>query len=715
MKIDIHVHTKKVKSGDSDSRAIEPKDFCDTISKTDVEICAITNHNHFDKNQYDSIVALSEPSFQTWPGVELDVIENNKRGHLIVVVNPKNSEKFNDLLNTLTAGKSADSFSISMGEIAQLFDPLDPIYIPHYLSKKPSISDDEIQVLTDKVTNKKRILKEATNSISAGIFVSHGHKSIYGSDIQDWNDYVNLSQNLPDLRLPVESFEQFCLLLDRDDSTINTILQKKNHEEITIRPFKEDTDPIIVEIFDDLNVLFGSKGTGKTEILKSLSEYYNNNGYKTSVYESNDVSLDARYDIGGKEFKLNKEELNINLCADEISLIRNATEGSVTSLKKYHEHFSKEEKNKISNRIKVFGFSIVDSVGSDTRFKEINDFKKELNSFKDYIKSNPLYKEIIEDDLFETLSETLDRVEDKVENSFENAFVKNNTIRLFNHLIKVFVAEKARKVGQPEKPLTTGFLEYARSRIEIEIALKKIINSLNHKFKPKAEFVGDLGQKGKLFCKTILVIENGKIPRDSELKPVTSVSKTPQREVAKQFETILNEVYSPNLFKQVSELNRIEHSSTISSVEDLLQFKKFFEVNFIPYKPSNGESAMILLHQELSENKDIYLIDEPEKSLGNDYINDFIVPLLKKHAYSGKRVIIATHDANIAVRTLPYKSIYRAHAMNCYHTYMGNPFSNNLVCSEKEVDDLDWKETSMRTLEGGKKAFGERGKIYAEL
>jgi hypothetical protein len=25
---------------------------------------------------------------------------------------------------------------------------------------------------------------------------------------------------------------------------------------------------------------------------------------------------------------------------------------------------------------------------------------------------------------------------------------------------------------------------------------------------------------------------------------------------------------------------------------------------------------------------------------------------------------------------------------------------------------LDWKEFSMKTLEGGKEAFGERGKIY---
>jgi len=354
-------------------------------------------------------------------------------------------------------------------------------------------------------------------------------------------------------------------------------------------------------------------------------------------------------------------------------------------------------------------------VGLAARVKEINDFKKKLIEFRKYLNSTPLFKELIENELFDILLETLDKVRDKIENGFEREFIKSNAIRLFNQLIAIFVTEISRKTGQPEKPTTTGFLNYARNRIEIEISLNKIIKSINHKFNPKAEFVGDLGKKGKLFCKTILVIEDGKIPRDSELKTVTGVNKTPQREVAKKFESILKDVYSQNLFEQISELNSIENSSTISSIEDLLLFKRFFEVNFVPYKPSNGESAMILLHQELSESKDIYLIDEPEKSLGNDYINDFNVPLLKKHAYSGKRVVIATHDANIAVRTLPYKSIYRAHAMNCYHTYMGNPFSNSLVCRTEDVDNLDWKETSMRTLEGGKEAFGERGKIYAEL
>lgn len=47
-----------------------------------------------------------------------------------------------------------------------------------------------------------------------------------------------------------------------------------------------------------------------------------------------------------------------------------------------------------------------------------------------------------------------------------------------------------------------------------------------------------------------------------------------------------------------------------------------------------------------------------------------------------------------------------------YSTYVGNPFSNNLVNLDNGSDQLDWKKVSMKTLEGGEEAFGERGKIY---
>lgn len=42
MKLDIHVHTRKIKSGDAPTRNIETDKFIDILKDTDVKILAIT-------------------------------------------------------------------------------------------------------------------------------------------------------------------------------------------------------------------------------------------------------------------------------------------------------------------------------------------------------------------------------------------------------------------------------------------------------------------------------------------------------------------------------------------------------------------------------------------------------------------------------------------------------------------------------------------------
>ncbi len=69
-------------------------------------------------------------------------------------------------------------------------------------------------------------------------------------------------------------------------------------------------------------------------------------------------------------------------------------------------------------------------------------------------------------------------------------------------------------------------------------------------------------------------------------------------------------------------------------------------------------------------------------------------------------------QVGIAVRTLPYNSVFREHRKDGYETFVGNPFLNHLINIKDEKVKIDWKEISMRTLEGGKSAFGERGQIY---
>ena len=710
MKIDIHVHTRKIKTGDAETRNIDTKKFGEILKNTDVKILAITNHNHFDHKQYEEFRDEVITICQIWPGIELDISENEKRSHLIVICNPKNHKQFSETANEILTGKNPDSFTISIKEVVEKFDALDCIYIVHYYSKKPNLGDEELQTLHSLVSNKKRILKEATNSISAGIYIKHGHNSIYGSDVHDWEEYISISKTLPELRLPVESFEQFCLLIEKDEATINTLLDKKVKENIEIVPFTA-AELIRLDIYNDINILFGSKGTGKTEILEALSKYFNSKGHKTNVYKSNDFHLNDVFDLKGTSFNINASDLGIEECEDEIEFLKKVMEEEVTNLTKYFLHFSVQETNKISQKLKIKNIAKVDDSQPTRRFNEVRLILKKFKDFISFLSDNDGVQEYISQGLIDELMIILEKIIVELTSQTENKFIETKSIKLLNHIIETFIIEISKKTGQPQKPIKTGFAEYARNRIKIELAAKKILNNINKKIEPIKEYVGSLGTKGELFCKTNLIIQNGNFT-DGDYTPIKSVKKTPQKEFVKIIISISKHIFSNNLFEKIAELNQIENVETIRSLSDLLLKYKHFILGNETYNPSNGESSMILLHKELKEDKDIYLIDEPEKSLGNDYINDVIVPLLKEKALLGKKVIIATHDANIAVRTLPYNSIYRLHDQNQYFTFTGNPFSNSLKCIYGSRPELNWKEISMKTLEGGKDAFGERGKIY---
>lgn len=101
------------------------------------------------------------------------------------------------------------------------------------------------------------------------------------------------------------------------------------------------------------------------------------------------------------------------------------------------------------------------------------------------------------------------------------------------------------------------------------------------------------------------------------------------------------------------------------------------------------------MQKTLSEEKNAYIFDEPELGMGNSYIDTSLRPLISDSGKNKKIVVIVTHNANIAVRTLPYKSIYRSHDNGVYKTYVGNSFVNMLTNMEDYADVLSWKETSI--------------------
>ena len=500
MKIDIHVHTKKTKQGDAATREIDAKRFHEIISSTEVKIVAITNHNVFDSAQYKEFVEAVGDDFQIWPGVELDVLEDGRRGHLIVVVSPEHANQLEEIIVTVSKDTSPDNFNISISDVISNFDQLNPLYIAHYRQKKPDLLDKDIEYIVANTLNKNRVLKEATNAVSAGIFISHGHASIYGSDIHNWDKYQSYSKHLPDLRLPVESFDQFCLLLDKDQRAIETLLDKKHSEKIQIKPFKDDL-PLELIVYDDINIFFGSKGTGKSDILTAIANYYRNKGIGCRKFEAGSVKLEEIYDLGGKNLQIDLLDYGIDYCNKEIELIKNVHEVSITSLSRYKQFFSESLKNKKAKRIKIKDFSRLNTQRFEREFENIQISDSKVREFKEFIEQSVVVKEILSEEKIDTLISILTEVVQGLEEKSFEKFKNEKTAHLFNGIIEKFKEEVARKTGTPTKPSGTGFREYAINRIKIEVAAKTILENINKKIESSEEYVGSLDDKGELYCK----------------------------------------------------------------------------------------------------------------------------------------------------------------------------------------------------------------------
>lgn len=711
MKIDIHTHTRKCKSGDAHTREVSPEGFCDAILSTEVGVVAITNHNVFDLTQFQAIQVRIGTDAQVWPGVELDVYDTNSKGHLLVIASPKLATQFSAAVTALTAGQTPDSFKVTMPEVLATFDAMEPLYVAHYKQKRPSVSDDMLAALEAGTLNKWSILKEVSNAISAGIHISHGRSSIYGSDVHDWGKYVEGARELPDLRLPIDSFEHFCLLLKKDPTTINTVMDRKTPEDLTVVPF-EDGKKLTIRVFNDINIIFGPKGTGKSCILNAIAKHYTKNGIDAKVYESASGRLNDIYDAKGKDLSLNLNPLGVSYCQDEIQVVRTAVEVDVMSVTKFKAFFESTVSNKNAKLIRIKDIDPQQEGDAERNFSKYHDTASRIEAFSTLVEDDPLVRKELADNEFTELQRILGLLRDRLDGKEWSGFVDWKEVSLLNSAIKTFRNEVERKTGLRAKPITTGFRDYAMNRIEIAASVRAICKSLKSAIANDEEIVGDLGSgKGELKFVTRYLFQDGTVT-DGEMSSLTSVKKGVQKKFVNALREVGKHVFQDDLFHYVSEFNGVDDVDEVKTVNELLLFKRYFTLDGMPYAPSSGEASMVMLQKELGTDKDVYILDEPEKSLGNEYINDVIVPLIRERAKSGRKVFISTHDANIAVRTLPYCSIYRTHGAEGYSTFVGNPFTNNLVNVTKPEDVRDWKIVSMRTLEGGKDAFGERGKIY---
>ena len=348
MKIDLHCHTKKVKKGDSPTRNVTPELFRQKVESADVKIVAITNHNCFDLNQYVTLCEAVSGICQVWPGVEIDV-QGEGKYHLIIVTRPEDSREFSKVVAALFNGKDVNTCLLTIEEICEAFEQFEVIYIPHYHDKKPAISLYDREKLEKLIDDSSRIFIEPRNHRTLGVLANKDLNVLIGSDVQDWNHYEECT--FAELRLPVGSFSEFLLLARRDANVVETLLNKKVPIKITGRPHKSVKLPL--KIYPDINILFGQKGTGKTEILKSLYDEMVKSGKNCQKYIASENTDDFDDFTKIQDMELDLSKIGAEPCAEEFELISEWADANPVQFSMYLQWAETKGNSNNKSRMKI--------------------------------------------------------------------------------------------------------------------------------------------------------------------------------------------------------------------------------------------------------------------------------------------------------------------------------------------------------------------------
>lgn len=705
MRIDLHCHTKKVKTGDAYTRNVTKDKFFQKVIEAEVKIIAITNHNQFDYLQYKEFKDVTEGYCDIWPGVELDIIGKAdqkgkcKRGHLIVIANPKNVELFNTQVQELVNDEDVNTFQIGVKKVYETLGKCDCIYIPHF-HKEPKLSDEDIQELGELLPDSSRLFKETSDYRSLGVFSNFDYSVIIGSDVQDWDKYE--ISKFADIRLPVQTFEQFCLLAKKDVQIIDTLLNQKRKKEIPVSPYKKVNFKL--PFYEDINIIFGQKGTGKTEILESLKKYYIENGIAMESYKGNEKDSDFSKMLKVNDIIATPDKLQLDSMRQQFIDIYNWKEELPTSFEKYISWMETKDNNKNKGRMKITECVHIEEGVRDRKLE--SDYKY-LKEFTESTFEKIDIEKYLDERERTILMLLLEKLCKNINDAKMQKWNSDKSIKLTNWSIDKIKAIADKCSDTISKPSSVGFYDFAMGRFKLFENVEEICSTFSVEDKVEKEYLGNLEEKGDIYIQTryrMLTKES----RTDEFKQGITVLRNCKLVI----DGIKKAALAENISEEVSKFQEF-YDDGIKDIGTFIGVSKETALeNGEIYRPSNGERGILLMQKLLDSERDAYILDEPELGMGNSYITSNILPKLTDLAKRRKTVIIATHNANIAVGTLPYISILRTHENGVYKTYIGNPFYDELRNINDETDTKNWTQESMHTLEGGKNAFYDRKDIY---
>lgn len=721
MKIDLHCHTKFAKKGDV-GREVSVEKFTEKMHTENVGIVAITNHNIFSRSQYNELVEKNE-DILILPGIELDVIGNKSgksiQGHVIVITDPIKINNLEKLINENCNG-DPNEINLSIEDFCKTFGRLkNSIILCHY-KKDKALSNDDIKYIKENIDYTNVALLEPSNAKKAGIIVmSESESSWFGSDHHNWDKYPNdgdPNKVLPECIFNISKYDSlFNLLKNNPDAVLlKTLLNKKGPEEVSISPFSNLS--LNLQLYKDINVIFGGKATGKTEILKDIEKKLIEKGKTVKHFYIEDKIPDLKvlfdYKPSEEEFKVFREKN----CSSEFDLIKKWNWKELPSINSFYKAKKSEEATTLLKKSKIINAKFSEVLTKS----DIENNKNILLNEKTIIRNMKEieFRPVLLDDEIKTLNELLDKLILGKENYFFESMFDYESKRLEKFTID-FIGKKITDLqGAFKAPSSYGLIQVYEEQKQLELSIKKIKDSLNFKVILSPKVIGRLPAKGDISRITNIGFKPQPVSRHKEFKRQQVHNQCKAKDEA-AFEKLITKFSSAkNISEYLSAFENLKNHIIENNYTDLYFFVNYSNIyktdDIDDFKPSNGEASILLVDLAINDNSsDVIILDEPDSGMGADFVNEILIPSIKQQARANKIVVISTHEPNLVVRTHPYTCIYREECKsNEYKTYIGSSFEETMKNYLDENDTKNWAQTCIEKCEGGNEALRERERTY---
>ena len=684
MRIDLHIHTVTTPS-DSKNFEFDMDVLSQYAIEANLDAIAITNHNVFDRQGYEEVCsALSIPVF---PGIEINVTKPGSFGHVLLIADPSDLQEFIAGSETI-CGLCPDAKShVDWNVVMRAFPSIRRwLVIPHYV-KDRKMDEATIETIRQtsgvdalEVSNAKKWLSNSAQSKEPLVVFSDCRPGMRMQDYQSSLEPKRYAYGYSYINGGNASVQSIKLAL-KDKKNVS-VFNGDNTFEIL---------PEGIPVSPRLNVIMGERSSGKTFTLKRILDAYPES--ERLYIEQFEITKEAKEDVFDK--LVNEEDKGFfdeyfeplsTLMKDYLSI---ELEGIKSDCASYCEElviYANSPEDEYSNcpvyRNGSFSFETEEhALGDDARLRQAASS----------LLSNERRKTVIDEVV--GLSR-LARLNDELRHLMKETHSYISYGQKSNEIISSIRKELEKKSARKPLPSSEPIKEYFRY-CYFEKRLCDVLDSFS--------------VSTELASEDVLRFKKTRIRRPTK-------NATEARKGLK----VPQGIEVPRLFsKGMTSRQRLEVLRSYGSDVIPIACNLLFRIDCQIVTSDESHSALsggqraeyLLLHKLLqAKGKDVVLIDEPESSFDNLFLNGEVTRMVKNLA-TRATVFIVTHNNTLGVSAHPDWILYaRKERGEPYRLYSGSLTASSLTSADGA--ELSTEEVLLASMEAGRDAYIDRRPYY---